>query len=134
LLFHFQHNNTHFVFVLGYEHLSATADECLSAGKHLNPFNVSTDCIYQRDCTMFTPHRCEVGDASGKLGPIDVPTYKSGPGGEPDVGKYYFIDTDLSLCGPTTIIGKSVVIHEKNFGSKRLTCANILEFKPRSSS
>jgi len=113
----------------GFDHLSST--DCAPAGKHLNPYNVSTDCIYQRDCTMFTPFRCEVGDSSGKLGPIDVPTYKSGPGGEPDVGKYYFVDTDVSLCGPINIIGRSVVIHERNFGSKRLTCANILEFKPR---
>lgn len=113
----------------GYDHLSSS--ECGPAGKHFNPFNVSTECIYQRDCTMFTPLRCEMGDSSGKLGPIDVPTYKSGINGEPEVGKYYFIDTDLSLCGPTSIIGKSVVIHEANFAHARLTCANILEFKAR---
>lgn len=100
----------------------------------MNPFNVSTECIYHRDCTMFTPLRCEMGDTSGKLGPIDVPTYRSSVTGEPDVGKYYFIDTDLSLCGPNSIVGKSVVIHKEHFSPSRLTCANILEFKPRSGS
>lgn len=51
---------------LGFEHLSTT--DCGPAGGHLNPYNVSTDCIYQRDCTMFTPERCELGDTTGKLG------------------------------------------------------------------
>jgi hypothetical protein len=116
----------------GFDHLSST--DCGSAGGHLNPFNVSTQCIYQRDCTIVTPLRCEVGDLTGKLGPIDIPTYRALPSGEPDVGKYYFIDSDLQLCGlgnPASIIGRSVVIHGHDFGGPRLTCANLLEFKPK---
>lgn len=80
---------------------------------------------------MFTPLRCELGDLTGKLGPIDVPTYRATPSGEPDVGKYYFVDTDTQLCGPTSVVGRSIVIHREDFGAPRLTCANILEFKPK---
>ncbi|KAI1278098.1 hypothetical protein HDE_14499 [Halotydeus destructor] len=108
-----------------------SAVDCAPAGPHFNPYNVSTDCIYQRDCTLFTPLRCELGDTTGKLGPIDVPVYKNSPLNEPEVGKYYFVDTDQPLCGPTSSVGKSIVVHREDFGAPRLTCSNILEFKPR---
>ncbi|RWR99579.1 uncharacterized protein B4U80_14822, partial [Leptotrombidium deliense] len=111
------------------EHLSST--DCVAAGGHLNTFNVSTDCIYQRDCTIYTALRCEDGDETGKLGAIDIPVYKLLPGGEPDVGKYYFVDKNVANCGPSSIIGRSIVIHEQDFGSTRVTCANILEFKSK---
>ncbi|RWS12836.1 hypothetical protein B4U79_04540 [Dinothrombium tinctorium] len=113
----------------GFEHLSST--DCAAAGPHLNTYNTSTACIYQRDCTLFTSLRCENGDLTGKLSAIDIPVYKLLDGGEPDVGKYYFIDNNIANCGPASIIGRSIVIHSEDFGSPRVTCANILEFKSK---
>lgn len=105
--------------------------DCNSVGGHLNPFNVSTSCIYQRDCSIFTPVRCELGDESGKLGVIDIPPYKAIPKSDPQVSKYYFVDSDLPVCGPFSIIGRALVIHESDFRLPKLACSNIIEFKPK---
>lgn len=119
----------------GYETLSTT--QCDIAGKHHNPFNVSVDSTYLRDCNSVTSERCEIGDLT-RLSPISIVPYKpivyleNGEKkvyGEPEVSKYYLVDNQLSLCGPNSIIGKSVVVHEKHFSTPRLSCANVLEFK-----
>lgn len=98
------------------------------------------DATYLRDCNSVTSERCETGDTSSKLSPISIVPYKpimyveNGEKkvyGEPEVSKYYLVDNQLSLCGPNSIIGKSVVVHEKHFSSPRLSCANILEFKTK---
>lgn len=49
--------------------------------------------------------------------------------GDPEVYKLYLVDN--SLCGPNSIIGRSVVVHEKHFSTPRLSCSNILEFKTK---
>lgn len=98
---------------------------------------MSLDATYLRDCTITTPERCEMGDTASKLGPIAISPYKPSNSqsgqlpGEPEVSKYYFVDRQLSLCGPNSIVGRSVVVHDKHFGSTRLSCSNILEFKPK---
>jgi len=105
--------------------------ECVSAGNHFNPYNVSTNCLYERDCTQLTPLRCELGDTSSKLGHIDIPPYKVTEDGELDIGKYFFTDVFLPLCGPNSIISKSIVVHSEDFAASRLSCANIIEYKPK---
>lgn len=106
-----------------------STNECNGVGPRLNEFDVSTSCIYNRDCTIFTPTRCETGDQTSKLGPLDVPVYRPFANGEAEVGKYYFIDSGLSLCGPNSIIGRSVVVNDQDFADKHLTCTNVFEFR-----
>ena len=118
-----------FASYLGTESLSST--ECSSVGGHLNPYNVSTSCIYQRDCSIFTPVRCELGDESGKLGVIDIPPYRNSQKSDPQVSKYYFIDSDMPVCGPFSAIGRALVIHDSDFRSSIVACSNIIEFKPK---
>ena len=86
-----------------------------------------------------TPERCERGDTSSKLSPISIVPYKpvvfiendKKVFGDAEVSKYYNVDNQLSLCGPNSIIGKSIVIHDKHFSVPRLSCSNILEFKTK---
>lgn len=98
---------------------------------------MSLDATYLRDCTVSTAERCERGDTSSKLGPIAISPYKpnltplANGQAEPEVSKYYFVDRQLSLCGPNSIVGRSVVVHKKHFEMARLSCSNILEFKPK---
>ncbi|XP_015781056.1 uncharacterized protein LOC107359120 [Tetranychus urticae] len=108
--------------------------DCGPAGGHHNPYNVSVasqNPIYVRDCNIFTPTRCEVGDLAHKLGHIDIPKYLGVNGQEPEVAKYYFIDSDSPLCGPAKIADKSLVIHEADFQMKRLSCANLFVYSPK---
>lgn len=121
----------------GFETLSTT--QCSVAGGHHNAYNVSVDATYLRDCNSVTPERCERGDTSSKSSPITIVPYKpvmyfengDKKYGEPEVAKYYLVDSELSLCGPLSIINKSVVVHEKHFSIPRLSCSNILEFKTK---
>lgn len=106
----------------------------MPAGDHYNPYNVSIPTqnpIYIRDCNIFTPTRCEVGDLAHKLGPIDIPKYRGAAGKEPEVAKYYFIDSDAPLCGPAKISDRSLMIHEPDFQKKRLSCANLFVYSPK---
>lgn len=87
-----------------------------------------------------TNERCERGDTTSKLSPISITPYKpityiengeKKAYSEPEVFKIYLVDSDLSLCGPNSIVGKSIVVHDKHFSSPRISCANILEFKTK---
>ena len=116
----------------GLEHLSST--ECSAAGGHFNPYNTSTGSIYSRDCTPFNVLRCELGDLSAKMFTIEIPPYRvKASGQEPDIGKFFGTDIDLPLCGPVSIVNRSVVVHVADFGPQRMACSTVIEFKPRSS-
>ena len=68
---------------------------------HYNPLNITasesplpgvgTDDLY------------ELGDMSGKYGTLENKTYQ----------REYYNDTHLPLWGPTSILGRSVVVHKK---------------------
>ena len=114
----------------GLEHLSTT--DCSPAGGHFNPYNTSTTSIYSRDCTPFNVLRCELGDLSAKMFTIEIPPYRVKPNGqEPDIGKFFGTDIDLPLCGPVSIVNRSVVVHVADFGPQRMACSTVIEFKPR---
>lgn len=114
----------------GLDHLSTT--ECAPAGGHFNPYNTSTASIYSRDCTPFNVLRCELGDLSAKMFTIEIPPYRvKGNGHEPDIGKFFGTDIDLPLCGPVSVVNRSVVVHVADFGPQRLACSTVIEFKPR---
>lgn len=92
---------------------------------------MSTDCIYFRDCNSGSPLRCELGDTTSKLGPINIPPYNVNSDGDLDIGKYFFVDTFLPLCGPASIINRSLTVYSSNYGQHIVSCANIIEYKPR---
>ena len=79
-------------------------------GGHYDPLGANTGPNYAQNC-MSNSALCEVGDLSGRLGPI-------APSGQRQ-------DTDpvLSLYGTLSIIGRSIVIHYNN--GSRLVCANV---------
>ncbi|XP_054167346.1 uncharacterized protein LOC128964734 [Oppia nitens] len=108
-----------------------STSECRTSGDIFNPYNVSANCVYERDCTQTTPYRCQLGDMSSKLGFIDIPPYKVTEEGELDIGKYFFTDMFLPLCGPNNIISRSVIVYKQDYSSNQLSCANIIEYKPK---
>lgn len=68
---------------------------------HWNPLNVelsSSPRMYQG-----TPDQYEVGDLSGKFGTLDNQT----------IYKNYYNDSLLTLFGPRSILGRSIVILKK---------------------
>lgn len=61
-----------------------------------------------------------------KLAPIDIVPFKLLDNGFPSLKKYYFIDSSLPLCGPTSVVGKSIQINEQNHSSSALSCTNLV--------
>lgn len=115
----------------GSDHLSST--ECSGAGAHFNPYSTSTNsATYARDCTPFNVLRCELGDMAGKMFTLEIPPYKMKAGQEPDIGKFFGTEIDLPLCGPASVVNRSLVVHESDFGAARIACSTIIEFRPRS--
>jgi len=81
-------------------------------GGHYDPLGANTGADYADNCAM-NSELCELGDLSGKFGPLRagnnvVETFK---------------DPRLFLYGVYSIIGRSVVIHFRN--TTRFICANI---------
>ncbi|XP_066945953.1 uncharacterized protein Rsod [Macrobrachium rosenbergii] len=92
---------------------------CVAAGFRWNPFLIhlafpNDRDYYDRECTPEFPLRCDVGDLSGRLGPIDVGDKR-----------YVFVDKNLPLTGPHGIMNKAIIIHNQNAGVERFACANI---------
>lgn len=83
-------------------------------GGHYDPLGAFNNPNYASECNVNNLTACEVGDFSGKLGRLanDQPWQT-------------FIDPTLSLYGPLSIIGRSLVIHRGNEIENRWICANI---------
>ncbi|XP_071440833.1 uncharacterized protein Rsod [Hetaerina americana] len=92
---------------------------CVAGGYRWNPYynqlaDPLNDELYRAECGPDNPLRCDVGDISGRLGPIHL-------GGQ----RQLFTDVNLPLEGTVSAIGKSIVIYNKDRGSERYACANI---------
>ena len=81
-------------------------------GGHYDPLGANTGANYANNCAM-NSELCELGDLSGKFGPLRA---------ENNVIET-FSDPRLFLYGVYSIIGRSVVIHFRN--GTRFICANI---------
>ncbi|GIY54597.1 uncharacterized protein CDAR_115461 [Caerostris darwini] len=108
------------------QRFSLSGIDCLQAGSVFNPYNVSVDGFYYSHCSGLASQRCQIGDFSGKLRYLDIPPFGV-QGNKQQIARYYFTDPSLPLAGPTSVIGRSVVINEPDFGEGRLACANIFE-------
>ena len=60
----------------------------------------------------------EVGDLSGKYGSLKNKNVFNGK----------WLDLNLQIYGPNTILGRSIVIHKSDATGSRLTCSNIEPF------
>lgn len=106
-----------------------STSECVKTDEIFNPFNKTIDLIYQRDCSTENVFGCVVGDLHRKLSPIEIVPYKVNPNGDINLKKFYFIDTYLPLCGPNSVVGKSIQINRNNFDREPLACTNIVLFE-----
>lgn len=92
---------------------------CSSAGPHLDPTlvgKVPPGQTYKCDPTQLD--KCEVGDLSGKYGPLI-------PNGDGIVQTIYH-DHSLKPNGDYGIAGRSVVVHLPDVNRTRLDCADII--------
>jgi hypothetical protein len=94
---------------------------CTAAGYRWNPTFIqladpNDHGFYSEECSPEAPLRCEVGDLSGRHGPITV-------GGQ----AYVFNDVNLPLHGDwyNSALGKSVVVHDPDGSGEVMACANI---------
>ena len=92
-----------------------TANPCTAAvtGGHYDPLGANQGGNYSDICQS-NPSLCEIGDLSGKFGPLN----SSSP-----LLNVTYLDSDLSLYGVYSVIGRSIVIHRAD--SSRFVCANI---------
>lgn len=109
----------------GYEwhvHMNAvgTSGDCSSTGDHYNPLGVclpAQSCVtaYEALCGEGTlQFGCESGDLSSKHGSLRLPSDK------------LFTDSGLTLLGPTTVVGRSIIVHATDAQKTRLACASII--------
>ncbi|XP_008207466.1 uncharacterized protein LOC100124033 [Nasonia vitripennis] len=92
---------------------------CVAGGYRWNPYFTQladplNEDLYRQECGPDLPLRCDVGDVSARVGPIDI-----------GVERRVFSDPNFPLEGKVTALGKSIVILDKDFGSSRFACANI---------
>ncbi|RWS31303.1 uncharacterized protein B4U80_11343, partial [Leptotrombidium deliense] len=88
---------------------------CLASGYRWNPYLVKSDIdSYTNDCNSGNQLRCEMGDLSGKHGSLTI-GHK----------RYVYTDINLPLTGNYSVLGRSIVIFDRNDNSVKMACANI---------
>ncbi|RWS08541.1 uncharacterized protein B4U79_07981 [Dinothrombium tinctorium] len=112
----FGHNWAVYVTQVGEDAFSSAEKvRCLASGYRWNPYLVdSKNEIYKKDCNKVNPLRCEMGDLSGKHGPLVI-----------GQKRFVYTDVNLPLVGNYSILGRSVVLFSKNGGDVKLACTNI---------
>merc|ERR550534_413894 len=90
--------------------------DCATAGGHVDTWSV-TDAQYA--CQPDNKQACEVGDLSGKFGPVNL-------GPDPESLSYALqdvVDYNLDLSNLTS---RSLVLHSANLGEDRFACASLV--------
>ena len=91
---------------------------CIASGFRWNPYFVNSDRnrdLYLKDCSLLNPLRCELGDLSGRNGPLII-------GGK----RMVMSDSNLPLVGYGSIMSRSLVIFDSKGGEGKLACTKIL--------
>ena len=105
---------------------SWSTSECGQADQIFNPYNKSVTAVYNRDCNPANAISCKLGDMDKEFSPIEIVPYKLSESGTVNLKKYYFVDSFLPLCGPNSVVGKSIQINEPNHSSEALSCTNLV--------
>ncbi|XP_067138740.1 uncharacterized protein [Centruroides vittatus] len=100
---------------------------CETAGPVYDPYYVASGGSYACQCSRENPYRCKLGDLSNKITRLDVPIYKY-LANESTIARYFFTTSNVPLSGPTSVIGKSLIIEGSDFVESSITCANIYEY------
>ncbi|XP_078079317.1 uncharacterized protein cusr [Mustelus asterias] len=90
------------------------SNNCSGVGGHYNPYNIDTGARYLSSCSSAYPLHCEVGDLESKQGLLSL--------GKRDLKT----DVHLPLYGDFTVVGRSVVIHNKGPEKTLMDCADIV--------
>ena len=101
-------------------------NRCTSSGDVYNPFKVNYPKKKAEDlCQMNSKFLCRLGDLSYRLGHLTIAGNKKSA---PMLSRKMFVDQNLPLSGPGSILGRSIVIYD-DFGPKargeRLACSPI---------
>uniref|UniRef100_A0A182WSI4 Superoxide dismutase copper/zinc binding domain-containing protein n=1 Tax=Anopheles quadriannulatus TaxID=34691 RepID=A0A182WSI4_ANOQN len=102
-------------------------NRCVSAGGVYNPFKAAPlmGKGWEEICTGSSVELCRVGDLSNRLGALAIAGHKREA---TEISRKMFIDVNLPLSGPASILGRSLVIFDDN-GPKargeRLACSVI---------
>eukprot|EP00462_Mataza_sp_D1_P007373 CAMPEP_0175123458 /NCGR_PEP_ID=MMETSP0087-20121206/2257_1 /TAXON_ID=136419 /ORGANISM="Unknown Unknown, Strain D1" /LENGTH=742 /DNA_ID=CAMNT_0016405157 /DNA_START=24 /DNA_END=2252 /DNA_ORIENTATION=- len=96
------------------------ASRCRSTGGHFNPLNIPM-ASYADTCQPTNQTGCEVGDMTGKHGPLMIDGLVTTK-----------LDLQLPLSGPNTIVGRSVAVHSHLDPANRFACADIVRDSPTS--
>ncbi|KAI8351346.1 superoxide dismutase [Mortierella sp. GBAus27b] len=87
---------------------------CTTTGGHLDPFNIGP-----KPCDPKNMTSCQVGDLSGKWGNLTAdPNSAVGA-----IAARSYVDSSLSFSGDSSLLGRSVVIHNN---MTRIACADIV--------
>ena len=109
-----------------HENAIGDTSNCHDGGPHYNPRRIPiNEPTYHTYCNPSNQTGCEIGDLSGKSSHLDFINGQA---------TLFYSDTELPLRVNTlgeSIVRRSVVVHEKDGGGQRISCANILEYTPR---
>ncbi|XP_011497265.1 PREDICTED: uncharacterized protein LOC105361711 [Ceratosolen solmsi marchali] len=114
------HNWAIYINPIGIDASIKTKDtRCIAGGYRWNPYFTQlsdplNQNLYMQECGPDIPLRCDVGDISARLGPIDI-----------GLERKVFVDQNFPLGGSITAVGKSIIILDSNFSSNKFACANI---------
>ncbi|XP_058812526.1 uncharacterized protein LOC131677032 [Topomyia yanbarensis] len=101
-------------------------NRCVSTGAIFNPQKMSfAGQNWEAKCTLNSPELCRLGDLSNRLGTLDIAGNK---GESQRISRKMFVDQNLPLSGPSSIIGRSIVIyddHGPQARGERLACSII---------
>lgn len=83
-------------------------------GGHYDPFDAGSNPDYATICNTNNQSACEVGDFGRKVGRL-----------RNDMTQQFYVDNELDLYGPNSVVGRALVIHYPEEPNDRFICANI---------
>ncbi|XP_050553803.1 uncharacterized protein LOC118270440 isoform X1 [Spodoptera frugiperda] len=99
--------------------VKVTNTRCVAGGYRWNPYFTQladplNHDLYNQECGPDNPLRCDVGDLTNRLGPINIGSKRQ-----------MFMDSNFPLEGTVSAVGRSIVIFGPERSPERFACANI---------